>query len=412
MAEAEPRFMMLETINEYGWEQLLSSGEDKELRRHHVAFFLQLAERAEAELLGSQQEGWLDKLEVEHDNLRAAIRWAEENRDAERGLRLAGALWRFWEMRGYLSEGRKLLSALLLIPETPATMKARLKALYAAGVLADAQCDYAAARALFEENLALYRTLGDKWGIANSANNLGIVALRQHDYAAARALYEESLKLWRELGNQRAVALSLGNLGNIADRLEDYDAAHASYQESLEVFRELQDRRGVALALNHMGDVARHQGDGTVARALYDQSLAILIELGDKRSVANLLADMGDMAGEHGDYDVARRFYEEGLVIFGELGDVRGIAHLLEGCALMAGARDRPARALRLAAASAAAREEFGAPLAPGRDFELARSLKSIRQTFGEIASEAAWAEGRAMPTERAIQYALASDTV
>ncbi|MGI9068856.1 MAG: protein kinase domain-containing protein [Pyrinomonadaceae bacterium] len=406
----EPRFTMLETITEYGLEQLTASLEAEELRRRHADFFRKLAEKAETELLGAQQDRWLDQLEIEHGNFRAAMRWAEENSEAEIGLRLTGALWRFWEMRGHLVEGRERLSALLSL--AGGSTKTRIKALYAAGVLADSQCDYPAARALFQENLELYRKIGDKWGIANSANNLGIVALRQDDYATARSLYEESLTIWREVGNQSAVALSLSNLGNVADMRGDYIAAHAYYQESLEVFKQLQDARGVALSLGHMGDVALHQREYDSARNLYDKSLAILMEIGDKRGVASLLTDMGDLACERGDYNAARPFYEEALVIFGELGDVRGIAQLFEACARMAGARGRAERALRLAAAAATLRAEFGAPLSPDEESKLKCSLDLIRQTLGQAASGVAWTEGRAMPTEKAIQYALASDTV
>ncbi len=410
LANAEPRFNMLETITEYGLEQLTASLEAEDLRKRHANYFLKVAERAETQLLGAEQDKWLDQLEIEHDNLRAAMHWAAESTEAEIGLRLASALWRFWEMRGYLAEGRERLSALLSLGGGPT--KARLKALYAAGVLADAQCDYPAARSLFQENLELYRKSGDKWGIANSANNLGIVALRQRDYAAARSLYEESLTMWREVGNQNAVALSLSNLGNVADMRGDHVAAHAYYQESLEVFKQLQDGRGVALSLGHMGDVALHQGDYDSARDLYDKSLAILMDLGDRRGVASLLTDMGDLACERGDYSAARTFLEESMVIFSELGDVRGIAQLFECYARMAAGRGKPERALRLAAAAIALREEFGAPLSPDDESKLESSLEPIRQALGGQASGAAWSEGRAMPTEKAIQYALASDSV
>ena len=412
MADAEPRFTMLETITEFGLEELIASGEGKDVRRRHAQFFLQLAEQGETELLGAQQEKWLDKFESEHDNLRAAIRWSIESEEAEIGLGLAGALWRFWEMRGYLAEGRERLARLLSLPETGATTKVRLKGLYAAGVLADAQCDYPAARSLFDEKLRLHRRLGDKWGIANSINNLGIMALRERDYDGARSLYQESLSLWRELGNQRAVALALGNLGNVADLVKDYPAAHDCYQQSLEVFRDLQDQRGVALSLSHLGDIARHESEFELARSFYDQSLAILVELGDKRGVANLFADMGSMASERGDYDQARHFYEEGMVIFSGLGDVRGIAHLFEACAQMAARRGSFERALRLAGAAAALREEFSAPLSPDEEVTLRQTVKSARESMGDAPGDLAWREGHAMSAEKAIQYALASDTV
>lgn len=410
MRDSEPRFFMLETITEFGLEQLTLNSEDKHTRISHAEFFLQLAERGETELLGAQQESWLDRFEIEHDNFRAAARWAEQNQELELGLRLAGALWRFWEMRGYLSEGRKRLSALLSLGDTQSTMKQRSKALYAAGVLADAQCDYSSARSLFEEKLSLHRKLNDDWGIANSINNLGIMALRDRDYFGARTLYEESLSIWRKLGNQRAIALSLANLGNVADLLGEYDSAHAFYADSLDVFKQLKDERGVALSFEHMGDVARHRLDYQSARGFYDQSLAILIKLGDKRGVAHLLSDMGDMASERSDYGGARPLYEESMVIFSELGDIKGIAHLFESYSRMAAAQGRRERALRLAAASSSLREEFNSPLSPGDQVDFEETLEEIRLQLGEQSSIAAWTEGRSMPTERAIQYALAPD--
>ncbi|HEY8204597.1 MAG TPA: protein kinase [Pyrinomonadaceae bacterium] len=411
-AGADSRFTMLETITEFGLEQLAASGEADQLCKSHAAFFLKLAEQGETELLGTQQEMWLDKFELEHGNFRAATQWAEQNRQPETALRLAGAMWRFWEMRGYLAEGREVLRRLLALEETAETMKPRLKALYAAGILADSQCDYLAARGLFDQKLALHRQLGDKWGVANSINNLGIIALRQHDYVGARTLYEESLELWRELGNQRAVALALGNLGNVADLTGDFDLAYAHYNESLELFKTLQDNRGVALSLHHLGDVARHQGDHGRARPFYDQSLRLLTELGEKRAMAHLFSDMGNLAGERGDYDEARHLHEESMVIFSELGDVRGIANLFDSSAKIATSQGRLERALRLSSAGTKLREDFSAHLPPDDQAQLQQAITVIRQKLGEAASEIAWQEGRAMPTEKAIQYALASDTV
>jgi predicted ATPase/serine/threonine protein kinase len=412
MADAEPRFLMLQTISEFGLEQLQISQEAEETRSHHANFFLRLAEQGETELLGAQQEKWLDRFEIEHPNFRAATGWAVAENKVELGLRLTGALWRFWEMRGYLAEGRERLGTLLSFDQTPETEKARLKALYAAGLLADAQCDYDAARSLFAEKLAINRKLGDTWGIANSLNNLGIMALRQGDYASARALYEESLSIWRELGNQSAVALCFGNLGNVADLVGEFEAARGFYSQGLEVFKQLQDQRGVALSLSHLGDVARHQQDWESARSLYNQSLAMLLELGDKRAVANLFADMGDMAVQSADYTAARHFYEEGMVIFSELGDVRGVARLLEGASRMALERGHHERALRLAAAAASLREEFSAPLPPDEDIKLQETLRTMREPLGEAISQTIWSEGKAMPAEAAIQYALTADSV
>lgn len=403
---------MLETMTEFGLEQLETAGEANQLKRSHASVFLAFAQQAEKELLGAHPERWLDKFEVEHDNLRAALRWCEQNDETDLGLELATSVWRFWELRGYWTEGRACLTGLLSITEKRGDTNIRLKGLYAAGILADAQCDYRAAKSLFEEKLRLHQTLGDEWGVANSINNLGIIALRESNYSEARSLYEKSLALWRGLGNEQAVALALGNLGNVADLTRDFDLACRRYEESLEIFRKLDDRRGVAFSLGRLGNVARHRREFEAARAFYNQSLSILLELGDKRGAANLFADMGSLSDEIGQDDQARRFHEESMVIFCELGDVRGIAQLLESYAQMANVRGRFERAMRLAAAAAAMREKFSVKSSPAEDAKLQSTLTGIRQNLGESASKSAWSVGLAMPTERAIEYALSADTL
>jgi predicted ATPase/serine/threonine protein kinase len=410
-ADSGTRLVMLETIREYGLECLRSSVEVTAIERGHATFFLGLAEMAAAELLGPSQTEWLDRLDLEHDNLRAALAWMTQSGEAEPGLLMALALWRFWEIRGYLAEGRASFAGLLALPGSSAQRKLRMKALYAAGILADAQGDYALARTLFEENLAINREVSDKWGTANSLNNLGIVALRQQDYPTARSLYEESLAIWRELGNQRAIALSLDNLGNVAGAQGDYATARLLHEESLMIFRELGDSRGMAWSLNHLGDVARDELDYAPARSRYEESLAMFSELGDQPGIASSLADLGNLARDQGDYSSARPLYEESLVIFGELGDGRGIARVLEGLAGLAAARAQPDRALRLAGAVAALRESLGAPLPPIELARLERSLEPAWQSVAKLAGSAIWREGRAILLEEAINYALRPET-
>ncbi len=243
--DGEPRFWMLETIHEYTREKLEESEEGETLQREHAEYYMRLVEEAEPELTGAKQTEWLHRLEEEHDNLRTALRWAKEHNgdgDAHKvevGLRIAGALWRFWKVRGYLSEGREKLAGMLALPTLPTastlaptpaplpqTLRTqshsphspyslnlfRAKALNGAGVLAYRQGDYISARSLHEESLAIKRELGDKQGIASSLNNLGNVADDQGDYANARSLHEESLAIKRELGDKRGIASSLNNL--------------------------------------------------------------------------------------------------------------------------------------------------------------------------------------------------------
>jgi predicted ATPase len=224
------RYRFLETIREYSQERLKASREEADFRARHGEFFLKLAEEAETELAGSVRAAWLDRLENEYENLRAALAWclAEEN-GAEVGLRLAGALVLFWEVRGYLSEGRSYLAEALGKEGAGRPMRERAKALNGAAVLAWMQGDSGAARALFEESLAIERTSGDPWGIAWSVHHLGHVASEQGDYEMARGLYEESLAIFRELEDPSGIAASLSDQGNVALKQGDHEAARSLY---------------------------------------------------------------------------------------------------------------------------------------------------------------------------------------
>lgn len=332
----EPCFVMLETIHEYARERLERSGEAEVVRRAHAAYYLALAETAEPELKGPTQGAWLARLEQEHDNVRAALQWVLESGEGEVGLLLVGALWRFWYVRGHLSEGRRWLEAVLApvrastptgaAGSSPGTRRtAQAKALDGAGVLAREQGDYLAARTLHQESLALWRELSGKQGIAISLNNLGGVAYMQGDYAAARAFAEESLALQRELSDKSGIGRSLHNLGSVALEQGDYVAARALYEESLVLNRELGDKLGIGRSLHNLGNVTLEQGDYTAAQALIEESLALRRELGDKL----------------------------------------GIAYALEGFAAVAGAQGNAEYALRLVAAVTALREAISAPLAP-----------------------------------------------
>jgi predicted ATPase len=402
----EFRFRAFETIREFGLECLAESGEARATHRQHAIFFLQFAEHAERQLVGPDQEIWLDRLETEHSNLRAALEWCVETGEIEMALRLGAALWRFWSIRGYLVEGRQRLERLIALC-TSRGSKSLIKVIYAAGVLAEAQGDYRTAQSMFAQNLSMQRAMGDKWGIANSLNNLGIIALRNNDYSAAQALYEESLGLWRELGNRGVAALSLTNLGNIAADLGDYVRANSLHEESLSIFRELNDLRGVATSLAHLADVARRSHDYDTARTLYEESLSKFVESGDKWDTANVMADLGDLARDTNNYNDARSFYQESMVIFGDLGDIRGVVRLFESFVALALAQLQPERAVCLAGAADTLRREHGIPLPRHEQLKLDGTLEPIRERLPEVIRQAAWISGASMSVEQAIAYAL-----
>ena len=405
-AQGESRFVMLETIREYALEKLQASGEQALTKRAHAAYCLVLAEEA-TEQSGPEGAEWLERFALEHDNFRAGLEWLTETGDAEWGLRLGAALFRFWEMREYLAEGRDRLGKLLKLPSAAAPTKTRARALFAAGVLALEQGDYASAEVLITENLNVARQLDDKQSIAVSLNALAVIARDRGDVPAAHSLLAESLELWRELGDHKAVARSLSNLANIMKLQGDNVRARSLYAECLSIFQELGDPTGVAWSMNYLGDVARDQGDSAAARTLYENGLAIFREVDDRWGIAGTLADLGSLAREQGNFHTAHSMYRESIKLFQELDHKRGIARLLECFACAAAVQLEAQRSLRLAGAAAALRHNIGAPLTPAEQAKLEASLRTARQTLTGTASAAAWQEGWALPAEKAIEEVL-----
>jgi predicted ATPase len=402
--DGEPRFLMLETIREFGLERLETGGETGTLRRTHAEFFLALAEQAEPELTGDGQAIWLDCLEREHGNLRAALEWSlSEKAKGERrkakgeisdpqsaspfafplspfevGLRMAGALWQFWWTRGYLTEGRQWLDRGVRSTDcglgeggSESAIAARAKALNGAGILAWGQGDYGPARALHEEALAARRILGDRRGVAGSLHNLGMTAQEQGDHALARSCYEEALAINREMGN----------------------------------------RPWEANNLEALGDLLAEQGDRAGARTWFEEALSLRRALGDRRSVANACIHLGHLAGSDGLHAAARSLYAESLAVFHNLGDRRCIAYCLEGLAAVAGAEGPAEQAARLAGAAAGLRETIACPLSSNEQAAHHGALGAARAALGPEAFAAAWVEGQAMTMDEVIACALAPES-
>jgi predicted ATPase len=403
----ESRFAMLETIREYALEKLEVSGEAALTNRAHAAYCLVLAEEQAADQSAPEGPEWMERLALEHDNFRAALEWLTETGDADWGLRLGTALFRFWEMREYLTEARRRLGDLLKLPGAAAPTKARARALFCAGVLGVEQGDYASADALLRESLEISRQLGDKQGAAVCLNALAVNARDRGDVPVARSLFEESLGLWRESGDPRAVARSLSNLASIVKLQGDSDHASSLYAECMSIFQGLGDRMGVAWSINHQGDVARDQCDSAAARALYEQALAIFRELGDRWGIAGTLADLGSLAREQGNYFAASSLYRESIKIFQELDHKRGIARLLECFAGAAAVQLEAERSLRLAGAAAALRQNIGAPLTPVEQTKLEASLSQARQALSNTVGVTAWLKGWSLPVEKILEEVL-----
>jgi predicted ATPase/class 3 adenylate cyclase/Tfp pilus assembly protein PilF len=421
--DGEPRYWMLETIQEFAREKLEESGEESDFQRLHALYFMGLAEQAEPEITGRRQAEWLNTLEDEHDNIRTALRWARQkggevgSEEAihviDVGLRMAGAIWRFWQTRGYVSEGREQLESLLSLAQNTGSFdksKNKAKALHAAGAMAYSEGDYASARSLYTESLAIRRELADIWGIARSINSLGAAAYSQGDYPTARSLFEESLSLRRELADKGGVALALHNLGNVAYSQQDYTTARSLYQESLAILRELGDKWGIARSLNSFGIVAYSQGDYETARSFYEQSLSIRRELGDKGGIAWSLHNLGNVAYSQQDYTTARSLYQESLAMLRELGDRGGIAASLAGLggvALGIGEKRHVRQGAMLLAAAETLLQRIGAVLAADDHAVYEGALTSARAQLDNDTLDQTWAEGQAMGAEQAVEYAL-----
>jgi tetratricopeptide (TPR) repeat protein len=409
-AQGESRFVMLETIREYAMEKLEASGEKALTKRAHAAYCLVLAEEVSNEQGGAEGTGWLERFALEYANFRAGLEWLTETGDAEWGLRLGTALFRFWEIREYLAEGRDRLDRLLKLPGGAAPTKLRMRALFASGVLAGEQGDYSSAEALITESQDIAHKLGDKMGVAVSLNALAVFARDRGEVATAHVLFEASLELWRELGDQKAIARALSNLANVVKLESDYARARSLYAECLSIFQGLGDRTGIAWSMNYQGDVARDQGDSPGARTLYEQALAVFRELGDRWGIAGTLADLGSLAREQGNYPGARILYGESIRIFQQLRHKRGIARLLECFASSAAAQLEAERSLRLAGAAASLRQSIGAPLTPAEQAKLEAALEPARQALSNAAGATAWLEGWALPVENAIEEVLLPD--
>jgi predicted ATPase/DNA-binding winged helix-turn-helix (wHTH) protein len=404
---AETRFAMLETIREYALERLANSGEQSTIQRAHAAYCLVLAEEGNPELNPADRYRWLAQCDFEIDNFRYALDWLIENRDLEWGLRLCVALFRFWDMREHLTEGRARLEAILRLAGTQHT-KERARVLHFLGALATAQGDFPAAERFLERGLSVYEELGDQWGIAASLNALAIAERDHGDYSSAENNFERSLSCWRSLQDRSATARCLHNLANVVKVCGDYPRARAALHEATKIFEGLGDRSGAAWSTNQLGDIAREQGDLTAARELYQRALSAFRETGDQWGTARSLTDLAYIDCEQGNYSTAHAAYREAMRIFADLRHRRGIARALEGCACLALARGHAARALSLAAAAAHLRKLISAPLPQAEQLKLDQTLQPAWESLTGPEGNSAWAKGFAMDMEKAVQYSLA----
>jgi predicted ATPase/DNA-binding winged helix-turn-helix (wHTH) protein len=405
-AEVEPRFAMLETIREYALDCLNAAGEQSAVRRAHAAYCLVVAEEGNPELSPEDRVRWLRQCDVEIDNFRYALDGLFDTKDLEWGLRLCMALFRFWDMREHLTEGRARLETVVNLAGT-GHARERAKVSHFIGALATAQGDYPAAESYLQQSLSLYEKLGDEAGIATSLNALAVSARDRGDYSSAQSNFERSLACWRVLPDRLAIARCLHNLANVVKVRGDYSRARRALREATNIFEELGDRSGAAWSINQLGDISREQDDLAAARGLYERALSVFREAGDAWGSARSLTDLGYVNCEQGDPSAAQKAYSEALQIFLSLGHRRGMARALEGSACLALAQGHAARALTLAAAAAQLREQINAPLPQAEQRKLDQTLLPAWESLSDAEGKVAWVEGSAMSLERAVVFSL-----
>ncbi|MCL5998537.1 MAG: tetratricopeptide repeat protein [Chloroflexi bacterium] len=449
---AEPRFSMLGTIREYARDRLVECGEFERVHHRHLTHYLAWAEAVEPNLHGPDQIAWLDRLEAEHDNLRAALDWARQHGGAaiEAEIRLAGALGWFWRVRGHLTEGLERLRDVLARSQGLASPSLRAKPLSAAGLLAYYQANYTLAYALFEESVSISQASNDRASLAYALHGLGNCCWYQGNQARARSLLEESIALYRELGDPWGTAMSLAGLACVLGYLGDYTATRALFEESLAISDRIGDKWSTAFCLWGLGDVSNAQGDYTGARVLYEKSLPLARELGDKPNIAFVLAKLTGQSMQQGDYPQLKTLCSEALALFREMGDrwqppfllrMLGYAALHDGDPLQATALCKESLTLNqelrdergviaalvaigcvsIARAGPAGLRRavtlFGAAkaLLAAREMQLlspdaasyTRNLALLREQLDPAWYATAWAEGQAMTYEQAIACAL-----
>ena len=409
-AGGEPRFVMLETLREYAQERLEESGEAETTKHAHAEYFLALAEEAEPKLWGPEDTAWLDKLEREHGNLRAALSWSIGRDEVELTLRLGGALRWFWNMAGYYSEGRSWLEA-ALGKEGSASAEAKITTLSGVGWLALEQGDFDRAEAAAKEGLELNTEVGVRSVIAAAFKSiLGELARLRGNPEQAVRLAEESLALYREAEDKTGIAWSLGNLANASADRGDHERAKHLYEEGLALSRQLGGARPLGEYVISLGYTLLLEGDLESATELNEEAADLFRKQSRGGSFRYALDNLGWTMLLRGEYDKSEALHKDNLILCKELGDKIITSESLEGMACTAGATGSAERAARLFGAAEAVRETVGNQHSTRERTLRKPYLAAARSQLGEAAWEKAFAEGRAIGQGEAVEYALTKE--
>lgn len=450
--DRDPRITMLETLREYALERLASSGEELEIRARHAAYYLEFAETAVPLLHGPAQAHWLDRLEADHDNLRAACAWFHSSGEIETELRLTAALHWFWDRRGYLEEGRSRLQLALagagqVENASRALTHARAWALVGTAALAFDQGDREAVSIAAAASVALFTQLDDRPGLTLAQLRLAF-AISAADWQQARNLLTaaqtcarstaepwliglalfvsaqatlfgsgdahaagghlaEALAALRASGDPYLFAHCLSTQGLVELASGDLEGARRALEQGLELIRTLRDTRSIALLAATTADVARCQGDYARAADLYSESVALYHGLGNHTEIPAILHNQGYVALGMHEYGEARELFATSLQRQAAAGNIAGVAEGLNGLAALATAEGHLERAARLFGAAAAIATAHPAPIWPAERYEIDRYTNALRDRFPAALYTQLWREGKTFSLENAITFAL-----
>ena len=366
--QRQARYHSLEMIRQYALHLLRESGEEQPLRDRHCYWFLVLAEEARTQWRGPRQKEVFDRLEIEHDNLRAALEWIKrDSGSTERGLRFGSALWRFWEIHGHLREGLQHLTDILAHPNAQARSSRRAKALYGAGYLSMMQ------------------------GTEQSC-------------ASSETFMSESLAIAQELNEAKLIAFGIYGLGILARYRGDHERAIRQLQESLTLFRQLGDRVGMYIALYNLAETATARGEYDKAQTLHEESLALKRVQEDEWSIANSLMSLAALARLQGKNQQAIENIQEGLTLFQKIGDLTNVAFSLLEFSIIAAAEGHSQVAVQIYAAADRLLEDLGYPREHAYRAESEQQLAITRSRIGDARFKTAWEGGRALSVEQVIQ--------
>ncbi len=405
-ASGETRYRMLDTIRAFALEQLDAAKEGVLLRQTHATWAEAFARTADSFALGKEGGAWLERAEREHDNFRGAIAWAIEHEPSSLGLRLPEALWRFWQMRGYYTEGRTWLQRAL---ESSADASPPLRALALEGFanLAWKQGDLLVAATAFEEALAIWRATDDRQRISGTASSLGVVVEMLGDLARARTLQEEAVALARESHDPMRLATTLNNLSTVVSQLGERERSIALLEESIALKRQQGNVAGLAASLTNLAILMADVGDLDRAIAYIEETLAIDRQLGNVGGIADTLGNLAALVAQGDDLARAISLDAEALEIRRDLGDRLSMAYGLESIASTVAKAGFPGPSARLFGAAERLREEIAAPLPLSEQVRYEAGLSVTRDALPQDTFAREWETGRALPLDYAIAEAL-----